>query len=149
MQHDPHAEVNASGGQPDAWTELFGEPLHVYTRKQALAEGSLVAVPRELAHMTGFRAPVAITRAAWMGLVHDPAAATEVPDDPNRALTTHEQMHLRKVCQAATFRLATAPKKALQDDTVKFGVSGETLWLNVGPDDDGEVCFTIMTEVDL
>lgn len=162
MQHDPSDEVNDNQNRPQreaARIEVYKVEiieldsiefvvLDVVTRAEMLATGDLVAVPPALAHITGFRAPVAITRAAWLALVHDPAADTDVPDDLNRPLTTHEMLHLRKVCHAATFTAARVPKKDLQGRDMKFTVSGETLWLHVGPDDDGAACFTIMRQED-
>jgi hypothetical protein len=44
--------------------EIFGEPIHCYTRADALEDGYLVDVT-ETAHEAGFRYPVALTRAAW------------------------------------------------------------------------------------
>ena len=43
-------------------TDLWGEPIHVYTRAQAIADGVLVDVS-ETAKQTGFKLPVAITDA--------------------------------------------------------------------------------------
>lgn len=48
--------------------EIFGDPIHVYTRQQALEDGFLVDVS-ETAREAGFRAPVALTRAAWADCV--------------------------------------------------------------------------------
>jgi hypothetical protein len=45
-------------------TEIFGEPIHTYTRAQALEDGTLVDVS-ELAREAGFRLPVAMTRTVW------------------------------------------------------------------------------------
>lgn len=43
---------------------LFGEVIYAYTRAQAIADGVLVDVSLT-ARATGFRWPVALTRAAW------------------------------------------------------------------------------------
>ncbi len=54
-------------GHPEAvqsMVEIFGEPISIYTRAQALDDGFLVDVS-ELAKEAGFRFPVALTRAAW------------------------------------------------------------------------------------
>lgn len=45
-------------------TELFGEPISVYTRAQALADGMLVEIT-PTAKEAGFRFPCAITAALW------------------------------------------------------------------------------------
>ena len=43
---------------------LFGAPIHVYTRAQAIADGVLVDVS-DTARDAGFRVPVALTSAVW------------------------------------------------------------------------------------
>ena len=45
-------------------TGIWGEPIHVYTRVEALADGVLVDL-RETARETGFRIPVALTANVW------------------------------------------------------------------------------------
>lgn len=48
--------------------EIFGEPIHKYTRAQAIDDGMLVDVS-EVAKEAGFRTPVAMTCAAWADCV--------------------------------------------------------------------------------
>lgn len=48
----------------ETMAEIFGEPISIYTRRQALDDGFLVDVS-ELAKEAGFRFSVAMTRAAW------------------------------------------------------------------------------------
>lgn len=48
--------------------EIFGEPIHTYTREQAIDDGVLVDVS-VIATEAGFRVPVAMTRAAWADCV--------------------------------------------------------------------------------
>lgn len=48
----------------DEMKNFFGEPIHVYTRAQALEDGFLVDVS-ETAREAGFKIPVAVTRAVW------------------------------------------------------------------------------------
>lgn len=45
-------------------TEIFGDVIHAYTRKKAIADGALVDVT-ETAREAGFVWPVAMTREAW------------------------------------------------------------------------------------
>lgn len=52
--------------------ELFGEPISIYTRAQAMQEGELVDVT-EHAREIGFRFPVALTRALWQAIENIPA----------------------------------------------------------------------------
>lgn len=49
-------------------TEIFGHPIHTYTREQAIEDGLLVDVTNT-AREVGFRVPVALTRAAWADCV--------------------------------------------------------------------------------
>lgn len=46
-------------------TEIFGEVIHSYSRKQAIEDGELVEANPELAQNAGFRFPVAYTRAVF------------------------------------------------------------------------------------
>lgn len=48
--------------------EIFGEPIHAYTRAQATEDGILIDVT-STAREAGFCCPVAITRAAWADCV--------------------------------------------------------------------------------
>ena len=52
-------------------SEFFNDPIHSYTRVQAIADGVLIDVS-DLAREAGFKHPVALTATAW-------AAAVEVP----------------------------------------------------------------------
>ena len=52
-------------------SEHFGDPIHAYTRAQAIADGVLIDAT-DLAREAGFKHPVALTATAW-------AAAVEVP----------------------------------------------------------------------
>jgi hypothetical protein len=64
---DTIAEVEA---EEAAFLDNFwGDPIHVYTRAQGIADGVLVDVS-ETAHEAGFKWPVAMTREAWTDLVH-------------------------------------------------------------------------------
>ncbi|WP_043304688.1 DUF6573 family protein [Burkholderia pseudomallei] len=47
---------------------VFGEPIHVYTRAQAIEDGALIDVS-QVAHEAGFRLPVALTTAVWADCV--------------------------------------------------------------------------------
>lgn len=54
--------------QPAGLTEIFGEPIHVYTRAQAIEDGVLVDVTTT-AREAGFRVPVALSHAVWADCV--------------------------------------------------------------------------------
>jgi hypothetical protein len=63
--------------------ELFGEPISIYSRRQALDDGVLVDVT-EMAKEAGFKFPVAITRAAW-------ADCVEWSDEDSRRQTYQDE----------------------------------------------------------
>ena len=53
---------------PDKLDSLFGQPIYVYARENAIDDGTLVDVS-EVAREAGFRIPVAMTAAAWADCV--------------------------------------------------------------------------------
>ncbi|MFC0041028.1 DUF6573 family protein [Actinomadura rayongensis] len=124
---------------------FFGSVLHAYTRRDMLADGSLVAVPEPLARMGGFFAPVAITRAAWSA-VADPHAAP-APDDPGRPLTGYERAYVVRLLRVANFAVHR-DETGSNEVQFRFSRADEPLYLHVGPGDDGDIVFTIMTGAD-
>ena len=52
----------------DTMQELFGEPIHIYTRSQALEDGALIDVS-STTREAGIVWPVAMTSAAWSDAV--------------------------------------------------------------------------------
>lgn len=66
---------------------FWGEPIHVYTRAQALQDGILVDVS-DTAREAGFRLPFAMTAAAWADAVawSDADTARQVPQDQSGRL---------------------------------------------------------------
>ena len=68
--------------------DIFGDPIHVYTRAQAIDDGVLVdlsewASPREMS--PGFKVPVAVTRAVWSMLEAIPRRFRGIQDIRGRA----------------------------------------------------------------
>jgi hypothetical protein len=59
----------------EALTAVFGEPVYVYTRKQALADGVQVDVTKT-AQEAGIRFPVFLTRTVWDAYVTVPPNVT-------------------------------------------------------------------------
>tara|TARA_Y100001951_G_C11263097_1_gene253768 strand:- start:181 stop:588 length:408 start_codon:yes stop_codon:yes gene_type:complete len=43
----------------------FGEPIHVYSRAQAIEDGVLVQLDKEITSEAGWKIPVACTRSVW------------------------------------------------------------------------------------
>lgn len=63
-EHPPEGQASPPpAAQSDPLRELFGDPIHVYSRAQALADGVLVDVTKRAEGI--FRVPVAFTRSLW------------------------------------------------------------------------------------
>lgn len=105
---------------------VFGPPIHIYTRAQAIADGVLVDVTEE-AQRFGFGVPVAVTRAVW----------TDAAD----------HIQLRHVvcmaCQAAR-QNPTSERVAFQVHQVYQQGSPALLEMCISPGDHGEPVITIM-----
>ena len=63
-------------------TAFFGQPIHSYSRAQALADGVLIDVS-STAREAGIRFPTAVTRAVWDGYVRVPPGV-ECQDEAGR-----------------------------------------------------------------
>lgn len=123
----------------DPMRELFGEPIHVYTRDQALADGVLVDVTPWAAGC--FRHPTAFTSALW-GIVSD------LPCDVGAAGAAALDLRIREVLRAA----ATVASSSSKDRSrVTFplligttqGLRSIELVADCGPGDRGEPVITI------
>lgn len=64
----PQRPTKKQVGEAQTLAEIFGDPIHVYTRAQAIEDGFLVDVT-DTAKEAGFRVPVALSRAAWADCV--------------------------------------------------------------------------------
>lgn len=125
-------------------SEVFGDPIHVYTRRQALDDGYLVDVTTT-AQEAGFRFQVAMTQAAWADCV----AWSE--EDSQRQVYQDEAGRLWDVLWMASLaaRRGTGERLAFQLYRVPRGGRGirprlVTLHLAIGPGDEGEPVITIL-----
>jgi len=124
-------------------TEIFGEAISTYTRKQAIEDGVLVDIS-EMAAEAGFNCPVAITRAAWADCVEWTEA------DSNRQTTQDESGRLWDVLWMAKLAARRGGSKTTyQFYRVPRGGRGikprlTALKMTAGPGDDGELVITIM-----
>ena len=124
---------------------IFGAPIYVSTRAQALEDGVLVDVT-ETAKEAGFRVPVAMTTAAWQDAVEWTDA------DSKRQTSQDESGRLWDVvwmAYLAVRRGGTEPRKLFQLLRVPRGGRGvrprlTTLHIHIGPGDNGETVITIM-----
>lgn len=131
-----------------SFAELFAdaEIIHAYTRAQALAEGALVdAGP--MAREAGFRAPVALTRAAWVDCV----AWTEADNKRKGGALQDEKGRLWDVLWMASLAARRAgSRQRVPFELYRVPVAGRgatarkiTLALMIGPGDEGEPVITI------
>jgi hypothetical protein len=133
--------------------ETFGEPIYVYTRADALADGVLVDVTEwasaEEGFIGGFRVPVAVTASVWQDLNDIPTWAEGCQDLRGRA---HDLLFMASLAarrgsgNAMTFQviLSTSHDACPQEDGEGAGV--RSYRLVCGPDDDASPCITIMRE---
>ncbi|WP_200926181.1 DUF6573 family protein [Sphaerimonospora mesophila] len=140
---EPHNE-------PDELDDIFGEVIHTYTRAQALADGTLVAVPERLAREAGLRAPVAITRAAWEDCV-----AWDDADNRRKGTIQDEDGRLWDVLWMAAAGIRRAPGSTSRISFPLYRTprpgrarAPRMVRLDVvaGPGDDGELVLTIMQQ---
>ena len=129
--------------------EIFGEPIHTYSRADALDDGYLVDVT-ETAREAGFRFPVALTRAAWDDCIEWSDADTarkHWPQDQAGRLWDVLTM-TRCYVRGAACRDPDADRFMLQVLRVPRagrGVKARAVRLmaHVGPGDDAEPVITI------
>jgi hypothetical protein len=122
---------------------VFGEPIHTYSRAQAIADGVLIDCT-EVASEAGFRLPVALTRAVWVDCV-------EWTDEDSRRQTPQDQAGrlwdvLWMASLAASRGGAQASFDLLRVPRGGRGVkpSRVTLSMVCGPGDQGEPVITIL-----
>lgn len=112
--------------------------IHVYTRKQAIEDGTLVDVS-EWARACGFRIPVAVTRTVWNLCI-------EVP--PRRKRIESESARARDVL----FVLFCTIRRSPNTTTLRYRIRCSTragsrnvdLKAVCGPGHDASPCITIM-----
>jgi hypothetical protein len=123
--------------------EIFGKPIHVYTREQAIHDGCLVEVS-ETAAEAGFRYSVALTRNAWADCVEWTA------EDSHRQTYQDEAGRLWDVVWMASLAARRGGDfVAFKFYRVPRGGRGvrprlTTLHMHIGPGDHGEPVITIM-----
>lgn len=118
-------------------TCVFGEPISVYTRAQALEDGTLVdAGP--MAREAGFTIPVALSREVWTRFVEVPQGV--VGQDEAGRLWDILSM-LRFAVRANGARGEIRFRLFVRKDNRKPRLT--TLRAICGPSDDGSPCVTI------
>jgi hypothetical protein len=94
-------------------TEFFGEPIHSYTRHQAIEDGVLVDVS-EMAREAGIRFSVAVTRRLWdEWIVPDAASADAGQDQQGRLWDVLWMLRAATCCRRRTDRRRQQPHPLL------------------------------------
>lgn len=125
----------------NSFSELFGEPIYVYSQAQALDDGVLVDVS-ELAKEAGFCYPVAMTRAAWVDCVEwsDPDSKRVFQDArlwDVLFLAAHAAR--RSSGDRLTFLIHRIPRGGCSTQPEQV-----SLQMLIGPGDHGEPVMTIL-----
>ena len=133
--------------------DLFGEPIHVYTRSKAIEDGMLIDVSIT-AREAGLVWPVALTAATWADCV----AWTDADEKRKGYTGQSEGGGLWDVCWMLSLAVRSAlrrgqnnPNGPLFYSMYRTPASGRgvqprkvTLKCAIGPDDDGRPCITVM-----
>jgi hypothetical protein len=142
-------------------SEFWGEPIHSYTRAQAIADGTLVDLTtatddqgHSLCQQAGFKVPMAITRSAWAKTVE--AGGIWKPHGDGEVLELKGGQSLTGRLWDLLWMLRVACGKASNTDRIKFqllvDVDGDghhelvKLWALCGPGDDARPVITLMLE---
>lgn len=130
-------------------TVFFGKPVSVYTRAQAIADGTLIDVSAE-AKDAGFKVPVAVTAAAWAEVVawSDEDSVRQIHQDERGRLhdllwvavnlARHHSASNRMPFQH--YRVARGGKRVRRTPIA--------LVMSIGPGDNAEPVVTFMLQSD-
>lgn len=111
--------------------------IHVYTRREAVADGVLVDVT-QLARQAGFCVPVAVTAAVYEGVVKVPPGA-DYTDETGRL------WDVLNCCRVAALGSRSSSSELAFEVLVQYERQRKVSLKSVcGPDDDGRPCVTIM-----
>jgi len=124
--------------------DLFGKPVHSYTRREAIEDGYLVDISAEAAK-AGFKLPTAIERDAWLDCVcwseEDTKAQTH-QDQSGRLWDVLWMCYLgariNRNGSAFLFKVVRVPR-----DGESTGGREVVLRAEIGPGDDLEAVLTI------
>ena len=132
--------------------EIFGSPIHTYSRAQALADGVLVDVS-EAAAERGFKVPVAMTRTVWEDCVAWAEADSDRQTYQDQEGRLHDVLWLawtyariarRRDTDTITYELrrvprggrATRPRRVVLTLKIHGGDHGEPVATIMQPDED-------------
>jgi hypothetical protein len=107
----------------------WGDPISVYTREQAIADGILVAVPEGIAAEAGFKHPVALT--AGLNAVLTAPSASE--DYTGRLWDVLSVGLMRFIAEARANRTRFEEGDTRVDYTLTFSGRRHDVYLTVNP----------------
>lgn len=134
-----------------ATDDFWGEPIHVHTREQAIADGQLID-HSDLAREYGIKWPVALTAAAHADLVAWDEAAQQkdmCQDETGRAwdVLTILKFSLQRLCTQAQ----QDGSARIETHLYRVPATGESveaepapMSLHLGMDEHGAPCLTVM-----
>jgi len=124
--------------------DIFGKPVHTYTRREAIEDGYLVDVSTEAAK-AGFKLPTAIERDAWLDCVlwSEEDSKTQTYQDQSGRLWDVLFMcslgaRINRSGSAFLFKVVRVPR-----DGESTGGREVVLRAEIGPGDDCEPVITI------
>ena len=121
--------------------DFWGEPIHIYTRAEALADGGLVDVT-DTAQEAGFAVPTAITAQVWADVNGIPRSKQGLQDVAGRLW---DLLYMGRVAAGRAASEAPGQHEILY--RLHMDVGRQRLYLaklHVGPGDEGEPVVTIM-----
>ena len=137
----------------DTMREFFGEPIHSYTRAQAIEDGQLIDVSTT-AREAGIVWPVALTSAAWADCVEwtDATEARKGYTGQSESGRLWDVVWMLSLAvRGALRRGLDASQQPLYFSLLRTPTAGRgvqprkvTLKFMVGPDDNGRPCITVM-----
>lgn len=141
----PQRPTKKQVGEAQSMAEIFGDPIHIYTRAQAIEDGFLVDVT-DTAKEAGFRVPVALTRTAWADCVE------WSEKDTQRQIYQDQAGRLWDVLwMAISAARRNTQRESFQFQLYRIPRGGRSmrprltrLACKIGPGDSGEPVITIM-----
>jgi len=136
-----------------AMREFFGEPIHTYSRSQAIEDGMLIDVSTT-AREAGIVWPVALTSAAWADCVEwtDATEARKGYTGQSESGRLWDVVWMLSLAvRGALRRGLDASQQPLFYSLLRTPTAGRgvmprkvTLKFQIGPSDDGRLCITVM-----
>lgn len=124
-------------------TEIFGEPIYIYSRAQALADGVLIELPPELVKEAGLKIPVAVTVAAYAETIKMNSRAERALNDVTGRAWDVLWM-LRNAAARATGETMFFTVLAVTPDGRGIKPRAVRLKAVCGPNDDMTPCITVL-----